>query len=79
VRADDRLVERWITPITLPGASGEPSGPIGTRRTGIVSSRTGTPLDQSGSPSRQIRRSFHAMSSSGRSPLATTVPTTSSW
>ncbi len=46
--------------------------------TGMASARTGTPDVQSGSLSRWMRRSMRAVSSTGRSPGATWVPTTSS-
>ena len=55
--AEFRLVFRSITAITSPA-----------RVTGMVSARTGTPVVQSGSLSRQIRRSARAVSSSGRVP-----------
>jgi hypothetical protein len=46
--------------------------------TGMASARTGTPLVQSGSLSRQMRRSPRAVSSSDRRPWPIWVPTTSS-
>ena len=67
MRAPFRLVDRSITPITWPSLV-----------TGIASARTGTPDVQSGSLSRWMRRSARAVSSTGRSPGLTTVPTTSS-
>ena len=68
MRAEFRLVFRSMTAITRPALV-----------TGIVSARTGTPVVQSGSLSRQIRRSYRAVSSSGLSPAPARVPTTSSW
>ena len=56
---------RSITAITRPA-----------RVTGMVSARTGTPVVQSGSLSRQIRRSARAVSSSALSPGSAFVPTT---
>src|SRR5580698_1647759 len=47
--------------------------------TGMASVRTGTPLVQSGSLSRQMRRSSRATSSRRWSSTAADVPTTSSW
>ena len=68
VRAELRLVFRSITAITRPA-----------RVTGMVSARTGTPVVQSGSLSRQILRSSRAVSSSVLTPGWASVPTTSSW
>ena len=48
------------------------------RRTGIDSTRTGTSSRHSGSPSRTSRPLSKARSSSGRRPVGTNVPTTSS-
>ena len=62
-----RLVERATTPSTR-----------SPRRTGIASTRTGTSSRHSGSPSRAIRPSVHALSSSGRRPDGTNEPTMSS-
>ncbi len=67
MRAPFRLVDRSMTPITRSSLV-----------TGIASARTGTPEVQSGSLSRWMRRSRRAVSSTGRSPGPTTVPTTSS-
>ena len=49
------------------------------RVTGIPSVRTGTPFAQSGSLSRQMRRSSLATSSTRWSTGPAKVPTTSSW
>src|SRR5450755_4238031 len=67
VRAELRLVDRWITAMTRSSLT-----------TGMVSCRTGTPRLHSGSPSRQIRRSCRAASRNGRSPGGCTEPTMSS-
>ena len=58
---------RAITAITRPAC-----------RTGIVSTRTGTSSRHSGSPSRTSRPWAYAVSSIGRRPSGTNVPTMSS-